>query len=93
MAKSSKDPTTSYPAIKSEQYLHSPVHYAVAIRDHTKLSRIISSLPRVPDPARVITESDSLTQERVAEKISAVLDRRDPSLWIRGIDKDILLHL
>ncbi|KAG4948780.1 hypothetical protein JHK82_041964 [Glycine max] len=77
MAKSSKDPTTSYPAIKSEQYLHSPVHYAVAIRDHTKLSRIISSLPRVPDPARVITESDSLTQERVAEKISAVLDRRD----------------
>ncbi|KAK7412670.1 hypothetical protein VNO78_04208 [Psophocarpus tetragonolobus] len=76
MAKSSKDPT-SYPAIKAEQYLHSPVHYAVAIRDHAKLSRLISTLPRVPDPARVITESDSLTHERVAEKISAVLDRRD----------------
>ncbi|KAG4990113.1 hypothetical protein JHK87_023570 [Glycine soja] len=77
MAKSSKNPTTSYPAIKAEQYLHSPVHYALAIRDHTKLSRIISSLPRVPDPARVITESDSLSQDRVGEKISAVLDRRD----------------
>ncbi|RDY09576.1 Ankyrin repeat domain-containing protein 13C, partial [Mucuna pruriens] len=76
MAKPSKDPT-SYPAIKAEQYLHSAVHYAVAIGDHAKLSRIISSLPRVPDPARVQSESDSLTQERVAEKISAVLDRRD----------------
>ncbi|BAT87464.1 hypothetical protein VIGAN_05083400 [Vigna angularis var. angularis] len=76
MAKSTKDPT-SYPPIKAEQYLHSPVHYAVVIRDHAKLSRIISSLPRVPDPARVITESDSLAHERLAEKISAVLDRRD----------------
>ncbi|TKY72166.1 Ankyrin repeat domain-containing protein 13C [Spatholobus suberectus] len=76
MAKSSRDPT-SYPTIKAEQYTHSPVHYAVAIGDHARLSRIISSLPRVPDPARVHSESDSLTQERVAEKISAVLDRRD----------------
>ncbi|KAL2341289.1 hypothetical protein Fmac_009229 [Flemingia macrophylla] len=76
MAKSSKE-TTSYPAIKAEQYTHSPVHYAVATGDHAKLSRIISSLPRVPDPDRVTTESDSLTQERLADKISAVLDRRD----------------
>jgi len=79
MAKSSKDPT-SYPPIKAEQYLHSPVHYAVAIRDHAKLFTIISSLPRVPDPTRVITESDSLAHERLAEKISAVLDRRDVPL-------------
>jgi len=45
MAKSSKDPMTSYLAIKAKQYLHNPIHYAMAIRDHTKLSKIISSLP------------------------------------------------
>nr|KYP62773.1 Ankyrin repeat domain-containing protein 13C [Cajanus cajan] len=76
MAKSGKD-TTSYPPIKADQYTHSPVHYAVANGEHAKLSRIISSLPRLPDPERVATESDSLTQDRLAEKISAVLDRRD----------------
>ncbi|XP_027338653.1 ankyrin repeat domain-containing protein 13C-like [Abrus precatorius] len=76
MAKSSSVPT-SFPAIKAEQYAHSAVHKAVAIGDHAALSRIISSLPRFPDPAQIQTESDSLTQERLADKISAVLDRRD----------------
>ncbi|KAK7359784.1 hypothetical protein VNO77_01749 [Canavalia gladiata] len=74
MAKSSSSATTSF---RAEQYAHSPVHYAVAIGDHAKLSRIISSLPRFPDPAQIHTESDSLAQERLAEKISIVLDRRD----------------
>ncbi|XP_028782932.1 LOW QUALITY PROTEIN: ankyrin repeat domain-containing protein 13C-like [Neltuma alba] len=75
MAKSA--PTASFPAIKPEHYAHSPVHYAVVLSDHTTLSRLISSLPRLADPAHVRTESDSLSQEQVADKISAVLDRRD----------------
>ncbi|KAJ7946298.1 Ankyrin repeat domain-containing protein [Quillaja saponaria] len=76
MAKSSTV-STKFPAIKPENYAHSPVHYAVVLADHTTLSRIISSLPRLADPSQVHTESDSLSQEQVAEKISAVLDRRD----------------
>ncbi|XP_071707025.1 uncharacterized protein [Rutidosis leptorrhynchoides] len=63
--------------IKPEDYSHSPVHYAVAIGDHTSLTRIVSSLPKLTDPSRIISESDSLTQEKIADKISAVLDRRD----------------
>lgn len=72
MAKSATPPT-----IKPENYAHSPVHYAVALADHTTLSRIISSLPRLPDPSLIQTESDSLAQESIADQISAVLDRRD----------------
>ncbi|XP_027331434.1 ankyrin repeat domain-containing protein 13C-like [Abrus precatorius] len=65
------------PIIKPENYAHSPVHYAVVLGDHTTLSRIISSLPRLPDPSLIQTESDSLAQERIADQISAALDRRD----------------
>ncbi|KAG4931945.1 Ankyrin repeat domain-containing protein 13B [Glycine soja] len=60
-----------------DNYGHSPVHYAVALGDHTTLSRIISSLPRLPDPSLIQTESDSLAQEKIADQISLVLDRRD----------------
>ncbi|XP_057433324.1 uncharacterized protein LOC130726111 [Lotus japonicus] len=77
MAKPTTSPTTSFPPIKAEQYSHSPVHYAVATMNHTVLSRIISSLPRLPDPNQIHSESDSLAQERIADQISAVLDRRD----------------
>ncbi|KAM3285396.1 ankyrin repeat domain-containing protein 13C [Capsicum chacoense] len=74
-------PATTSPAkatmIKPEDYTHSPVHYAVVLGDHNKLSRIIASLPRLADPTRIQTESDSLLQERIADKITAVLDRRD----------------
>ncbi|EXB55126.1 Ankyrin repeat domain-containing protein 13C [Morus notabilis] len=70
MAKSSS-------AIKPEDYAHSPVHYAVVLGDHTTLSRIVSTLPRLAEPSQIHTESDSLAQERLADKISAVLDRRD----------------
>ncbi|KAJ1427187.1 Ankyrin repeat [Sesbania bispinosa] len=69
--------TATPPIIKPENYSHSPVHYSVALGDHTTLSRIISSLPHPPDPSQIRTESESLTQERIAEQISAVLDRRD----------------
>lgn len=77
MAKSSTASTTQFPAIKHDDYSHSPVHYAVALGDHTTLSRFVSTVPRLADPAQVRTESDSLAQERLADQISAVLDRRD----------------
>ncbi|KAE9461668.1 hypothetical protein C3L33_06428, partial [Rhododendron williamsianum] len=63
--------------IKPEDFRNSPVHYAVATGDHTALSRIVSALPRLADPSKIRTESDSLTQERIADKISLALDRRD----------------
>ncbi|PRQ28420.1 putative ankyrin repeat domain-containing protein [Rosa chinensis] len=79
MAKSSSSSssTASFPPLKPDDYSHSRVHYAVVLADHTTLSRIVSTLPRLADPAQIHTESDSLSQERVADKISAVLDRRD----------------
>ncbi|CAI9087169.1 OLC1v1021173C1 [Oldenlandia corymbosa var. corymbosa] len=64
-------------SLKPDDYSHSPVHYAVATGDHPSLSKILSSLPRLLDPSRVLSESDSLSQESLAEKISAVIDRRD----------------
>ncbi|KAK7264469.1 hypothetical protein RJT34_32078 [Clitoria ternatea] len=73
MAKSTTPPP---PMIKPENYAHSPVHYAVVLGDHTTLSRIISSLPCLPDHSLIQTESDSIAQERIADQISAVLDRR-----------------
>ncbi|KAH7545741.1 hypothetical protein FEM48_Zijuj01G0126000 [Ziziphus jujuba var. spinosa] len=77
MARSSSASSMQFPAIKPEDYSHSPVHYAVVLGDHTTLSRIASTLPRLADPSQVHTESDSLAQERIADQISAVLDRRD----------------
>ncbi|GAU41942.1 hypothetical protein TSUD_380470 [Trifolium subterraneum] len=69
--------TTSFHELKPEQYTHSPIHYAVVIGNHSTLSRIISTLPSLPDPTQIHTESDSLYQEKLADKISSVLDRRD----------------
>ncbi|KAL5578832.1 hypothetical protein UlMin_011274 [Ulmus minor] len=77
MARSSTSSTTSFPTIKPGDYAQSPVHYAVAVADHTALSRIVSTLPRLADPAQIHTEAESLSQERLADKISSVLDRRD----------------
>ncbi|XP_062160575.1 uncharacterized protein LOC133867827 [Alnus glutinosa] len=77
MARSSTATTTSFPAIKPEDYTHSPVHYAVAVGDHTTLSRLVSTMPKLADPDRIHTESDSLAQERLSDQISSVLDRRD----------------
>lgn len=80
MSKSSSHGTASSSStstLKPEDYAHSPVHYAVATGDHSALVKIVSSLPRLSDPSRVLTEADSLSQEKHADKISAVLDRRD----------------
>ncbi|KFK40628.1 hypothetical protein AALP_AA2G021000 [Arabis alpina] len=74
MARSSSATST---AIKPEDYIHSPVHYAVVLGDHSVLTRLLSSLPKLGDPEQIRTESDSVSQERVADQISAVLDRRD----------------
>lgn len=74
---SSSTSSSSTTTLKPEDYIHSPVHYAVATGDHSSLSKIVSSLPRLTDPTRVLTESDSLSQEKLADQISAVLDRRD----------------
>ncbi|XP_010533813.1 PREDICTED: ankyrin repeat domain-containing protein 13C [Tarenaya hassleriana] len=74
---SSASAAAKLPAIKPEDYAHSPVHYAVVLGDHASLTRLVSSLPKLADPEQIRTESDSLSQERVAERISSVLDRRD----------------
>ncbi|KAK3039689.1 hypothetical protein RJ639_027030 [Escallonia herrerae] len=69
--------TTSSSTIRPEEYRHSPVHYAVALGDHAALARLLSPLPKLTDPARILTESDSVAQEKLADRISAALDRRD----------------
>ncbi|KAG2262268.1 hypothetical protein Bca52824_069347 [Brassica carinata] len=74
---SSASATAKLPSIKPEDYAHSPVHYAVVLGDHASLSRLLSSVPKLGDPEQIRTESDSLSQERIADQISAVLDRRD----------------
>ncbi|KAJ4830189.1 hypothetical protein Tsubulata_043415 [Turnera subulata] len=78
-ASTSNPTTTSFAPLKfkPQDYSHSPVHYAVALGDHTTLSRLVSTLPRLADPSHIHSESDSLTQERVADQIAALLDRRD----------------
>ncbi|KAF5760499.1 putative ankyrin repeat domain-containing protein [Helianthus annuus] len=63
--------------LNPDDFRHSPVHYAVAVGDHTTLSRIVATLPRLADPKRIHTESDSLNQEKLSDQIAAVLDRRD----------------
>ncbi|ERN17371.1 hypothetical protein AMTRI_Chr02g258520 [Amborella trichopoda] len=74
--------------LRPDDYAHSPAHYAVALGDHSRLSRLISRLPRLREPAAIRTEDDSLAEERVADSISAVVDRRD------GIpSRDTPLHL
>ncbi|KAI3456464.1 hypothetical protein Pfo_013127 [Paulownia fortunei] len=84
MSKSSTTATTSSSTtaavIRPQDYADSPVHYAVALRDHVTLNKILSSLPKLPDPTRIQTESESLDQEHLAEQISAALDSRDNRL-------------
>ncbi|KAK6149746.1 hypothetical protein DH2020_017271 [Rehmannia glutinosa] len=80
----SKYPTTSSSTtaavINPLDYADSPVHYAVALGDHVTLNKLLSSLPKLPDPTRIQTEFESLAQERLAEQISAALDGRDNRL-------------
>ncbi|CAH2038222.1 unnamed protein product [Thlaspi arvense] len=72
-----KSSLAKIPATTLEDYAHSPVHYAVILGDHAGLTRLVSSLPKLTDPEQIHTESDSVSQERVADQISAILDRRD----------------
>ncbi|XP_072966515.1 uncharacterized protein [Typha angustifolia] len=59
------------------KYSHSPVHLAVARRDHGGLRRIVSALPRLPKAGEVTTEEESLAGEVTADEVSTVIDRRD----------------
>ncbi|KAJ4915405.1 ankyrin repeat family protein [Raphanus sativus] len=78
MTKSS--PPVKIPATTIEDYAHSPFHYAVVLGDHAGLTRLVSSLPKLTEPEQIHTESDSVSQERLAERISALIDRRDVPL-------------
>lgn len=77
MSKSSASTTATAKTIKPKDFAHSLVHYAVALADHATLSKLVSSIPKLAAPTQIHTESDSLRQEKLAEQISAVLDRRD----------------
>lgn len=77
MAKSSP---VKIPATTLEDYAHSPFHYAVVLWDHAGLTRLVSSLPKLTEPEQIHTESDSASQEQLAEQISAAIDRRDVPL-------------
>ncbi|XP_057764897.1 uncharacterized protein LOC130985795 [Salvia miltiorrhiza] len=77
----SKSSTTSTAAvIRPHDFVDSPIHYAVATGDHLALNKLLSSLPKMPDPTLIHTESESLAHERIAEQISAALDGRDNRL-------------
>ncbi|KAH6831604.1 Ankyrin repeat family protein [Perilla frutescens var. hirtella] len=76
MSKSS----TAATVVRPLDYADSPAHYAVATGDHATLTKLISLLPKLSDPNRIHTEPDSLAEDRLAERISAVLDRRDNRL-------------
>ncbi|KAK8953159.1 hypothetical protein KSP40_PGU005136 [Platanthera guangdongensis] len=73
--------------LRPEAYAHSPAHYFLASGDLVRLRRLLDSLPRLCHPSAILTESDSLLQSRIADKISAVVDRRDVPL------RDSPLHL
>ncbi|KAK4766686.1 hypothetical protein SAY87_008328 [Trapa incisa] len=59
------------------KYAHSPVHLAIARRDHAALRCIISTLPRLAKAGEVKTEAESVEAELVADTVSAAIDRRD----------------
>ncbi|CAF1910300.1 unnamed protein product, partial [Brassica napus] len=73
---SSASTRAKFPSIKPDDYAHSPVHYAV-LGDHASLSRLLSSVPKLGDPEEIHTESNSLSQKRVPDQNSAVLNHHD----------------
>lgn len=84
---STKSSTPVAAAVRPADYGNSPIHNAVARGDHATLIKIVSSLPKLVDANRIHTESDSIAIERLADKISDVLDRRDNPL------KETPLHI
>ncbi|XP_051133635.1 uncharacterized protein LOC127253224 [Andrographis paniculata] len=79
--------STAATVVRPQDYAGSAVHYAVSVGDHATLSRILSSLPKLPDPNQIRTESQSLAMEALAGKIAAAVDRRDNRL------RETALHL
>ncbi|XP_047964981.1 ankyrin repeat domain-containing protein 13B-like [Salvia hispanica] len=77
---STKPPTFVTAPVEPQDYANSPAHYAVATRDHAALAKIVSTLPKLADANTINTEAESIAEEHLAEKISAVLDRRDNPL-------------
>lgn len=59
------------------EYEKSPVHAAVAQRDHIALHRILSRLPRPAKAGEVTTESESIDAEKRCDEVSKIIDRRD----------------
>eukprot|EP00250_Pteridium_aquilinum_P017124 c23468_g1_i1 orf=3-1433(-) len=68
------------PNIDPGKYIHSPVHHAVACKDYVRLRRIIAALPKPSGSTSVLTESVAIEEERKAEILSGVIDRRDVPL-------------
>ncbi|KAG6392342.1 hypothetical protein SASPL_146559 [Salvia splendens] len=68
--------------IRPHDFSDSPIHYAVATADHFALTKLLSSLPKLPDPTFIETESESesLAHEQIADRISAALDGRENRL-------------
>eukprot|EP00250_Pteridium_aquilinum_P014431 c21983_g1_i1 orf=219-2060(+) len=67
----------SLPKEELAKYAHSPVHYAVACKDHAGLRKIIDALPQLANPGLICTEEDALVEEQRAEALSKEIDRRD----------------
>lgn len=73
--------------IEASKYAHSPIHQAVATKDYASLKNILAKLPHFSDPSEIKTESASLLEEKKADSISSVIDRRDVP------NRDTALHL
>ncbi|CAO2824574.1 unnamed protein product [Amaranthus hypochondriacus] len=74
--------------IDVSKYANHPVHKAIATKDYASLRKILSTLPRLCDPAEIRSESASLAEEQKADAISAVIDKRD-----NVPNRDTPLHL
>ncbi|MQM11936.1 hypothetical protein Taro_044848 [Colocasia esculenta] len=71
------DEAEAAPTLRFEDYAHSPAHYYVATDDMPRLSALLATLPRLCPASRIRTAADAAAQERLADRISAVIDRRD----------------
>ncbi|KAE8728053.1 putative Chalcone synthase [Hibiscus syriacus] len=74
-------------SIDVSKYAHSPIHKAVATKDHAGLKTILAALPSLGNPDLIRTEQDSLTEEEKADAISTVVDFREVP------NRDTPLHL
>jgi hypothetical protein len=68
---------TSSAPIRPADYAHSPTHHCVALRDAAGLQAILTGLPPLAHPSRVLTAADAAREARLASSVAAALDRRD----------------